>query len=42
MDGAVKVSTPGDGTYDVQSQFIRELDYFGAPSEDGHYQLPEA
>lgn len=42
VDGAVKVSTPGDGTYDVQSQFIRELDYFGAPSGDGHYQLPAA
>lgn len=42
VDGAVKVSTPGDGTYDVQSQYIREIDYFGAPAEDGHYELDAA
>lgn len=42
VDGAVKVSTPGDGTYTVQTQFIRELDYFGAPAEDGWYELPAA
>lgn len=37
VDGAVKVATPGDGTYDVQSQYVRELTTIGAPSSDGHY-----
>lgn len=39
VDGAVKVSTPGDGSYSVQSQFIRELNYFGEAAEDGAYDL---
>lgn len=39
VDGAVKVSTPGDGSYAVQTQFVRELDYFGTATEEGAYAL---
>jgi len=39
LDGAVRVSTPGDGTYDVQSQWVRDLTFYGTPSSDGHYQV---
>ena len=38
FDGTVKVSTAGDGHYDVQVQNIREQKkLYGAPAEDGHY-----
>lgn len=37
VDGAIKVSTPGDGIYQVQSQFIREIENIGKPSSDGYY-----
>lgn len=39
MDGAVRVSTPGDGTYDVQSQRIRDVTFYGAPNSDGCYRV---
>lgn len=38
-DGAVRVSTRGDGTYEVQSQHIREIENIGTPSPDGHYSI---
>lgn len=37
MDGTVRVSTTGDGTYDVQSQYIRTQTVYGEPAADGHY-----
>lgn len=36
-DGAIRVSTPGDGTYDIQTQWLRQLPILPAPSADGHY-----
>lgn len=39
IDGAIKVSTSGDGTYEAQTQFIRELVKLGQPSPDGRYSL---
>ena len=40
FDGTVKISTSGDGHYDVQTQFVREKkNLYGAPSEDGHYVI---
>jgi len=39
MDGAVCVSTTGDGTYEVQTQLIRENDTCGEPAADGHYSV---
>lgn len=39
MDGAVRVSTTGDGTYDVQSQYIRSQTVCGEPAADGHYTI---
>ena len=38
-DGAICISTPGDGTYEVQTQFLRELANLPAPNEDGHYTV---
>lgn len=38
-DGAVKVSTTGDGTYEVQSQIIRELTSIGSPDPNGFYRV---
>ena len=37
MDGTVRVSTTGDGTYDVQTQYIRTQTVYGEPAVDGHY-----
>ncbi len=37
VDGTVKVSTSGDGKYEVQSTLIRELTTIGEPALDGHY-----
>lgn len=39
IDGAIKVSTSGDGTYEAQTQFIREIVKLGQPSPDGRYSL---
>ena len=39
MDGTVRVSTTGDGTYDVQTQYIRSQTVYGEPSGDGHYTI---
>lgn len=41
-DGAIRISTTGDGTYDVQTQLLRQLDILPAPSEDGHYIITRA
>ena len=38
-DGAVRIRTSGDGTYQVQTQFLRELEVLPAPSEDGSYTI---
>ncbi len=38
FDGTVRVSTAGDGHYDVQVQDIRtQKKLYGTPAEDGHY-----
>ena len=39
MDGTVRVSTDGDGTYDVQTQTIRTQNIYGEPAADGHYVI---
>ncbi len=39
QDGAIRIATNGDGKYDIQTQWIREIDYYGKPSADGHYTL---
>lgn len=39
MDGTVCVSTTGDGTYEVQTQLIRDNDTCGEPAADGHYTV---
>ena len=39
MDGAVCVSTTGDGTYEVQTSLIRENTTCGEPAPDGHYSI---
>ena len=36
-DGTVRVSTTGDGTYDIQTQYIRISTVYGDPAPDGHY-----
>lgn len=38
-DGAIRVSTTGDGTYEVQTQFLRDLSALPAPSADGAYTV---
>lgn len=39
QDGAVSVSTPGDGTYDIQCERIREKTFYGEPAADCHYMI---
>lgn len=39
QDGAISVSTPGDGTYDIQCERIREKTFYGEPTSDGHYTI---
>ncbi|NLV84254.1 MAG: MBL fold metallo-hydrolase [Spirochaetales bacterium] len=40
QDGTVSVSTPGDGNYEVQSQYIRQItNIYGEAAEDGHYTI---
>lgn len=39
VDGIVRVSTTGDGTYDVQTQRIRDISILPEPSPDGHYTV---
>ena len=39
MDGTVCVSTTGDGTYEVQTQLIRDNTTCGEPAADGHYSV---
>lgn len=39
MDGTVRVSTTGDGTYDVQTQLVRTQTVYGEPAADGHYVI---
>ena len=41
-DGAIRVSTTGDGTYEVQTQFLRDLSVLPAPSADGAYTISRA
>lgn len=38
-DGAIRVRTTGDGTYQVQTQFLRNLSILPQPSEDGSYTI---
>lgn len=38
-DGAIRVSTTGDGTYDVQTQMLREVRILPDPAADGHYVI---
>ncbi|MDD4006399.1 MAG: MBL fold metallo-hydrolase [Sphaerochaetaceae bacterium] len=42
QDGAVRVSTPGDGTYDVQCQMLREKTFYGEPAANCHYTISNA
>lgn len=39
MDGAVCVSTTGDGAYEVQTQYIRDNTTCGEPAADGRYSI---
>ncbi|MDC7228748.1 MAG: MBL fold metallo-hydrolase [Sphaerochaetaceae bacterium] len=40
QDGTVSVSTPGDGTYEIQSQYIRQItNIYGEATESGHYSI---
>ena len=36
IDGAVRISTSGDGTYDVQTQLLRDLPSLPEPPSDEH------
>ena len=38
-DGAICISTTGDGTYSIQTQFLRELSSLPEPSADGAYTV---
>ena len=38
-DGAVRVSTAGDGTYEIQTQLLRDVSILPEPSPDGSYQI---
>ena len=38
-DGAICISTAGDGTYSIQTQFLRDLSALPAPSADGAYTV---
>ena len=35
-DGAIRISTTGDGVYDVQTQFLRKVPFLSEPPADGH------
>ncbi len=40
IDGTIRISTTGDGHYDIQTQYVRtKKNLYGTPSEDGHYVL---
>ncbi len=39
QDGAVAVSTPGDGTYEIQCERIREKTFYGTPAQDCRYTI---
>lgn len=41
-DGAVRISTTGDGTYRIQTQFLRDLSVLPEPSADGAYTVSRA
>lgn len=42
QDGSVSVSTSGDGTYEVQTQYIRQItNIYGKPSANGHYSIKD-
>lgn len=36
-DGAIRIATTGDGTYEVQTQFLRTIPYMADPAPDGCY-----
>lgn len=38
-DGAIRISTAGDGTYDIQTQFLRDISFLDDHSEDGNYVI---
>ena len=38
-DGAIRISTSGDGVYDVQTQLLREVPFLNEPAVDGHYVI---
>lgn len=38
-DGSIKISTKGDGHYKIQSQYVRPLFLYGAPSKNGSYSF---
>lgn len=42
QDGAVRVSTSGDGSYDIQCERIREKVFYGDPALDCHYVVSSA
>jgi len=39
QDGAISVATPGDGTYEVQCQRVREKTLYGQPAPNCYYIL---
>ena len=40
QDGTVSISTSGDGKYDIQTQYIRQItNIYGKPAVDGHYSI---
>ena len=39
VDGAIRVSTAGDGVYDVQTQYLRDIAMLPDPDPSGHYTV---
>lgn len=39
VDGAIRISTAGDGVYDVQTQYLRDIAMLPDPDPSGHYTV---
>ncbi len=40
QDGSISIATIGDGTYEIQTQYIRQItNMYGKPSANGHYSI---